>query len=92
MKLVYSKSITQISTPKILKLSQKGQEFYTSTIFVGDLSENVTESDLAECFCAYGTIETARIINGKPYGFVKFTEADNAKRAISAMNGHLLCG
>ena len=71
---------------------ETGQEFYTSTIFVGDLSENVTERDLEECFCAYGSIETARIINGKPYGFVKFSAAEDAKSAISAMNGHLLCG
>jgi len=69
-----------------------GIEYFTCTVFVGDISPEADDYQLEEAFRMYGQIISARIINDKPYGFVKFKYEEDARRAIAEMNGHLLCG
>ena len=69
-----------------------GVEYFSCTVFVGDISAAAEEYHLEEAFHSYGQIISARIINDKPYGFVKFKYEEDARRAIAEMNGHLLCG
>ena len=61
-------------------------------MFVGDISPKAEEYHLEDAFRVFGPIISARIINDKPYGFVKFKYEEDAKRALTDMNGHLLCG
>jgi RNA recognition motif-containing protein len=67
-------------------------------IYVGNLSFNVTESDLKDAFAAFGTVQTASIIKDKysgesrGFGFVEMPNKDEAEKAIAAMNGKDLKG
>lgn len=62
-------------------------------VYVGNLPFSVDDNKLKEIFASYGEIEEATVIqdkfNGrsKGFGFVTFKEDENAKKAISEMNG-----
>ena len=67
-------------------------------IYVGNLSFNVTETDLREAFQAFGTVEKAAIITDKGtgqsrgFGFVEMPNRDEATKAVGALNGKDLKG
>lgn len=67
-------------------------------IYVGNLSYEVTESDLEETFAAFGQVETVKIIKdmatnkSKGFGFVEMPDKDSAQQAIDALNGKELKG
>ena len=67
-------------------------------IYVGNLSFDVTESDLRKAFEAFGQISEVRLImdkfSGKPkgFGFVEMPAAEEAQKAIAEMNGKDLMG
>ncbi len=67
-------------------------------IYVGNLSFEVTEEDLRGAFESFGKVESAKIIKDKysgqsrGFGFVEMPSADEAKSAISGMNGKELKG
>jgi RNA recognition motif-containing protein len=70
----------------------------TTTVFVGDLSIFVSESDLLAAFQAFGTIFDVKVMRCEEtrknlsYGFVKFADALSAAAAMEALHGQLLCG
>jgi len=65
-------------------------------IYVGNLDYKVNESDLENLFSEYGTVSSVKIItdkyNGKSkgFGFVEMENSDEAKKAISELNGSAL--
>ncbi|XP_068605277.1 cold inducible RNA binding protein a isoform X2 [Brachionichthys hirsutus] len=67
-------------------------------LFVGGLSFDTNEESLSSAFGKYGTIEKVDVIRDKEtgrsrgFGFVKYDNADDAKDAMSAMNGKSLDG
>lgn len=62
-----------------------------SRMFVGNLRPGaVSEEDIREIFCAYGTVVEISIKN--LYAFVQFSDADACRRAIAGENGRLLKG
>lgn len=67
-------------------------------IYVGNISFNVTESDLKEAFEAFGTVESAKIIEDKysgrsrGFGFVEMPNKEEGESAIAALNGKDLQG
>ena len=67
-------------------------------IYVGNLSFDVTESDLRNAFEAFGQIAEVRLImdkfSGKPkgFGFIEMPAAEEAKKAIAEMDGKDLMG
>lgn len=67
-------------------------------IYVGNLSFEVTEEDLQGAFESFGKVESAKIIKdkysgqSKGFGFVEMPSADEAKSAISGLNGKELKG
>ena len=67
-------------------------------IYVGNLSFNVTEDDLRQAFEGFGQVASASIIKdkfsgqSKGFGFVEMPSADEAKAAISGMNGKEMKG
>lgn len=67
-------------------------------LFIGGLSFETNEEGLAAAFGKYGTIEKVDVIRDKEtgrsrgFGFVKYDNAEDAKDAMTAMNGKSLDG
>jgi RNA recognition motif-containing protein len=65
----------------------------SNKLFVGNLSFNTTENDLQDAFAAHGTVLEANLmmdrVSGRPrgFGFVTMSTPEEAKAAISALNG-----
>jgi RNA recognition motif-containing protein len=65
-------------------------------LFVGNLSFNLTENDLQDAFAAHGTVTETNLMmdraTGRPrgFGFVTMSSADEAQKAIDALNGSML--
>jgi len=56
-------------------------------LYVGNLSQSVTNDELKALFANYGDVEKVNIIEGKGFGFVEMysrSEADRAKQALNA--------
>jgi len=68
------------------------------SLYIGDLSPDVTDSILGQAFQRYPSFRNARVINDastglpKGYGFVKFNNEIDKERAMTEMQGHVLCG
>ena len=64
-----------------------------TSIFVGNLTFNTTESDLQAAFGVYGSVERINIVtdraSGQPRGFafVEMTDRGAAQTAITKLNG-----
>jgi len=67
-------------------------------IYVGNISRDVTESDLKEAFAPFGTVQSAAIIKDKfsgesrGFGFVEMPNKEEAEKAIAGINGKDLKG
>jgi RNA recognition motif-containing protein len=67
-------------------------------IYVGNLSSDITEEDVRGAFEPFGQVESAKIIKDKysgesrGFGFVEMPSADEAKAAITGLNGKELKG
>ncbi|XP_047127463.1 cytotoxic granule associated RNA binding protein TIA1 isoform X1 [Hydra vulgaris] len=66
------------------------------TIFVGDLDDDLTDSELRQAFEPFGEILNAKVVRdaatekSKNYGFISFTNKPDAERAIRDMHGAML--
>src|SRR5687768_16630118 len=64
-----------------------------SKLYVGNLSYNVTNSDLEQLCSPHGTVQSADVIQdrdtgrSKGFGFVQMGSEGEAHAAISALNG-----
>jgi len=62
-------------------------------LYVGNLSYNVTSSDLEQLFGQHGQVASAQVINdrdtgrSKGFGFVEMSSDEEATAAIAALNG-----
>ncbi len=62
-------------------------------IYVGNLSRDLSETELKEAFAAFGEVSTCNIIKDKftgesrGFGFVEMPNKDEGEKAIAAMNG-----
>ncbi len=69
-----------------------------SKIYVGGLPYSATEAQLNDLFATHGTVESARVITDKftgqsrGFGFVEMSTAEEAKAAITALNGTQMDG
>ena len=67
-------------------------------IFVGNLNFNTSEDDLRQAFEAHGQVDRVSIMTDREtgrsrgFGFVEMTNAEEAERAIAALNGSQLGG
>ncbi|HEX3720524.1 MAG TPA: RNA-binding protein [Verrucomicrobiae bacterium] len=65
----------------------------SNKLFVGNLSFNITENELRDAFAAHGTVTEANLMmdrmTNRPrgFGFVTMSTADEARKAIDALNG-----
>lgn len=62
-------------------------------LYVGNLSYEVTESELNDLFAPFGVVESVKIItdrytgNSKGFGFVEMSTREEASKAINELNG-----
>lgn len=69
-----------------------------TNLFVGNLSFQTTDGDLASAFGAYGSVEKASVVRDRDsgqsrgFGFVEMADSTEAQRAIEGMNGANLDG
>jgi RNA recognition motif-containing protein len=67
-------------------------------LYVGNLSYDMTDSDLQNLFEPHGTVQSAQIIydrdagRSKGYGFVEMGNAEESQAAIKALNGQVVNG
>jgi RNA recognition motif-containing protein len=66
-------------------------------LFVGGLSFSTTDEGLRGAFARFGAVASAQVVRGpdgrsRGFGFVEMTSAEEAERAISALNGSSLDG
>ena len=67
-------------------------------LYVGGLPYSVTEQQLNELFTQQGTVSSAKVITDKftgqsrGFGFVEMSTDEEAKKAISALNGTQMDG
>jgi len=70
----------------------------SNKLFVGNLSFNTTENDLQDAFAAHGTVTETNLMmdrmTNRPrgFGFVTMGSAEEAQKAIEALNGKELDG
>ncbi|KAJ1838543.1 hypothetical protein LPJ57_011097, partial [Coemansia sp. RSA 486] len=64
----------------------------TRALWIGNIAPTITPDALSTVFQAYGTIESARVLNHKNCGFVNFVRLEDAVRAKQAMNGKSIDG
>ena len=68
------------------------------TIYVGNLSYDVTEADLRAAFEAFGAVASVSILKdqyrgqSRGFGFVEMPSATEARAAISGLHGKELMG
>eukprot|EP00026_Physarum_polycephalum_P012985 Phypoly_transcript_13340.p1 GENE.Phypoly_transcript_13340~~Phypoly_transcript_13340.p1 ORF type:complete len:274 (+),score=61.60 Phypoly_transcript_13340:156-977(+) len=72
-----------------VELTDEG-EYYPTTIFVGDLTEDVTLPELENAFARFGEIDSLRPVAGKNFVFIKFKNRDASLRSIVEMNGFVI--
>lgn len=62
-------------------------------IYVSNLDFSVQNEELADCFATYGTVVSANVINDREtgrsrgFGFVEMNDNEEAKTAISNLDG-----
>ncbi len=62
-------------------------------LYVGNLSYEVSDSDLSSMFTAFGTVQSAQVImdrdtgRSKGFGFVEMGSDQEAQAAITGLNG-----
>ncbi len=67
-------------------------------IYVGNLSQEVSDNDLQELFATYGTIKSVKVIRdlfsgeSKGFGFVEMASQTEAEKAIAELNSKELKG
>ena len=79
-------------------VSRTVKHHMSNKLFVGNLSFDTTENDLQDAFAAHGTVMETNLMmdraTGRPrgFGFVTMSTADEAQKAIEALNGKSVGG
>ena len=69
-----------------------------TNLFVGNLSFDTTDNDLASTFGQYGPVERASVVRDRDsgqsrgFGFVEMSSSTDANKAITALTGQELHG
>lgn len=70
----------------------------TKKLFVGNIEWGTSEDELNKLFSQYGNVEEVVIVKdrfsgrSRGFGFVTFTQAEEADKATAALNGYELRG
>merc|ERR1719198_2299575 len=74
---------------------ERANKFTGVNLFVKNLDDAVDDEKLREAFTPFGTISSAKVMSddkgtSKGFGFVCFDSQEEATKAVSEMNGHIL--
>jgi len=58
-----------------------------SKLYVGNLSYTVSAENLKELFSVYGTVKDVNVIEGRGFGFVEMSSAEEAEKAKAGLDG-----
>ncbi len=70
----------------------------TTKLFVGNLAYSTMDHQLKDAFSAFGTVSSASVVldrmtgQSRGFGFVEFDSAEDARRAVSELDGKELDG
>ncbi|KAI9809537.1 MAG: hypothetical protein M1827_006772 [Pycnora praestabilis] len=73
---------SQVPTSVALAVQQSGA---SRNVYLGNLSEDVTEMELREDLGKFGPIDTIKLVREKAIGFVHFLSIGNAVKAVSQL-------
>lgn len=73
---------SQVPTSVALAVQQSGA---SRNVYLGNLSEDITEDELREDLGKFGPIDTIKIVREKAIGFVHFLSIGNAIKAVSQL-------
>ncbi|HWR83558.1 MAG TPA: hypothetical protein VN285_09660 [Candidatus Deferrimicrobium sp.] len=59
----------------------------SSKLYVGNLNYTVTTGQLEDLFSTYGQVKHVNIIEGRGFGFVEMSTAEEAEKAKKELNG-----
>jgi RNA recognition motif len=88
----------QSATPQAAAAASSETNFYSSTLFIGDLPDDLVMAMddkrqlILEICAAHGTVESIRVIPFKRFAFVRFARPDEADAAMAAIDGQLFGG
>jgi len=63
-----------------------------TTVYIGNLGPEISETDLRSNFSQYGLIEEVKTYHDKGYGFVRFQSHEIAAKAIVGSHGSIING
>ncbi|ELR08981.1 hypothetical protein GMDG_00599 [Pseudogymnoascus destructans 20631-21] len=73
---------SQVPTSVALAVQQSGA---SRNVYLGNLSEDITEDELREDLGKFGPIDTVKIVREKAIGFIHFLSIGNAIKAVSQL-------
>lgn len=76
---------------------ERASKYQGINLYVKNLDDSVNDSKLEEAFAGFGEITSCKVMvdekgNSRGFGFVCFSKAEEASRAITEMNGSMLEG
>ncbi|XP_049936451.1 glycine-rich RNA-binding protein 4, mitochondrial-like isoform X2 [Nymphaea colorata] len=89
----FTTSFSPVSSPSLVLLGCRCLSTSSSRLFVGGLSWGVDERSLRDAFSSFGDVTEVRIIYDRDsgrtrgFGFVYFSNEEDAKSAKDAMDG-----
>jgi len=63
-----------------------------ATVFVGNLSPDVTDTDLLELFAPFGKVTGLRLLSGRGTAYVDLNKPDASEQAVELLRGKQLKG
>lgn len=72
--------------------SQRDTEMQGNKLYVGNLTYSVDDDQLKELFSKFGEVKSARVIEGKGFGFVEMGSQSDAVKAKEALDGQTFAG
>jgi len=76
---------------------ERAQKYQGINLYVKNLDDTINDAKLLEAFGAFGNVTSCKVMfdekdNSRGFGFVCFTSADDASKAVTEMNGSMLAG
>lgn len=78
--------------------AERQKKFEGVNLYVKNLSDDLTDDKLKETFAKFGSITSCKVMTNpkdgrsKGFGFVCFSTNEEATKAVTAMNGHMMDG